>query len=1134
MLLPSSPQNRLRNLALVALLSMFSMAVPLAFPPRVLADPSPVADVRASSDHEEPTPILGPAGKTLVSDYQSRTVGPGMTLTTFDRFDARGWVRGYALRVDLSNPSVSADLLFPGTITKAQPLSRTAGQAGAVAGVNADFFDINNTNAPLGAMVQGGELIKAGVPGWGRVVGVGTDGLARLADVLLEGTVTLPAGSLPLAGLNQTLIPTGGVGLFTPVWGAGAREAVTGGAVAREIVVVDGQVVGNTAGISTTAIPANGFILVGREAGAQALATLQPGDAVTVQYAPKTSAAAPFTFAVGGNQWLMRDGKIVTTDDKDMHPRTAAGVTADGRQLILAAVDGRQAHSRGMTLVELAELMESLGAHEALNLDGGGSTTFMTRLPGDSGPSVINSPSDGYERSVPNGLGIFTAPGSGALSGLRVEPASTAAYADRVFPGLTRRFTAKGYDEAYGPADAGAVDWQALPGDVGALDGSGVFTGRKPGSAVVQAKAGAVKGTTPIRVIGELTRLEAVPSRLGLATGATGGFTVMGYDTNGYAAPIEPADVTLTYDTSLATITPNGQGGFTVVPSQEGAVLVTVSVGGKESYLPVTVGLATVPVDHFDSPAGWGYTKYPAAVGASLEWVPGRSGQGAQLSYDFSTSTATRAAYLQSTPEVPLPGEPQRIGLWVNGDNNGAWLRMVIKDNGNTSYTLTLADKVNWTGWKYVEATVPAGVQYPLRLWRIYPVETNKARQYTGQLVFDDLSVKVAASLEVPAQPLTPDPIVVQGELDSQRWRFAQFSDLHVAAANGENWAVQNTRASLRQALAAGVDFIVISGDFVDTAYPADFALAKQILEEEVGDKVPVYYVPGNHEIMGTGNLNNFLAAGNRNRYTFDHKGTRFVLLDSSTGSYRTADFDQLVELQASLADAARDPQIKNVVVIGHHPTRDPMPTKASQLSDEREARLIEQWLTEFRESSGGKGAVYAAGHAHTVSLQRVEGVPYMVLGSVGKTPYGPADNGGFNAWTLFGVDPTAVPDRAAGPEQAGESSRVAGTEWLRAEVRPVLESITLNAPAGLKAGETVTITATGNQIAGRSFPLRYPATVVWSGSENLLVGDGHAGKFIAQFDPATGALKALAAGEVTLRVESGGVSAEVIITIEP
>ncbi|HWI63458.1 MAG TPA: phosphodiester glycosidase family protein [Symbiobacteriaceae bacterium] len=1134
----TSALTRLLYLAFALLLSL-TMTIWPAVP--TLADPSPVGEVRGSSDFEEPTLPLGPAGQTLSASQETMAVGPGLNMTRFDRFDARGWVRGYVLQADFGNPAIRADLLFPGTVTAAGPLSGMAARSGAVAGVNGDFFDINSTNAPLGAEIQSGQLIKGPVPGWYKIAGVGTDRLGRLSELMLTGTVTLPAGDQPLAGLNQTAISANGIGLYTPLWGTATRAGAVAGAVqVREVVVVEGKVTATAGAVSGTPIPANGLILLGREAGAEALAALREGDPVTVQYAPSTDAIAPFAFAVGGNAILVKDGQIATSDDGDMHPRTAIGFSADGRQMLLVVVDGRQSSSRGMTMLELAQLMQSLGAHNALNLDGGGSSTFLTRLPGDPGVSVINSPSDGGERSVPNGVGIFVAPGSGRLTGLRVSPATAAEQSDRVFPGLSRRFTALGYDETYAPVAAGSVAWRALPADVGTFDaGSGVFHARKPGQAVAEAQVQSVKGTVPLRVLGELARIETDPPRLGLAPGTSGRFSVVGYDADGYAAPIEPDDVTLAYDQGLVTITPAADGSFTVVPSGEGAVLVTVSVAGRQTYLPVTVGLTTLKVADMESEAGWTFTKYPATVGAAMAVVPGHTGNGLQLNYDFTIGTATRAAYLQTAPSyLDLPDKPQRIGLWVHGDGMGAWLRMVVRDALNTNYTLNLADKVDWTGWRYVEAVVPASVQYPLRLWRIYPVETSKARQYKGQLIFDDLTVKVAASLDVPAQPVTADPLIVQGALDAARWKFAVLSDLHVAAANPGSKDVRHAREALRQALAANPEFIIIGGDFVDTAYPADFALARQILDEEVGGKVPVYYVPGNHEIMGSGNLNNFRAVFGPNRYTFDHNGTRFILLDSSTGSFRTADFQQLVDLQASLRAAAADPSIKNVVVFGHHPTRDPMPTQSSQLADPKEARLIEEWLTAFRETSGGKGALYLSGHAHGVNVQRVEGLPYMVLGSVGKTPYAPVDKGGFYSWALFGVDPTPVPAGAAGPGNAAPGSQVAGTEWIRAEVRPVLQSISLSAPPALRAGTAVMLTASGVQTGDVSFALRYPATAVWSGSENLLVSteavQEQNSRHAALLNPATGELKALQPGIVTVRVESGGVTAATTITIEP
>jgi exopolysaccharide biosynthesis protein len=72
--------------------------------------------------------------------------------------------------------------------------------------------------------------------------------------------------------------------------------------------------------------------------------------------------------------------------------------------------DGRSRASRGLTLLQLAKLMRSLGDEDALNLDGGGSSTMVARdAAGVVG--VRNRPSDGRERSVPNGLGFrYTAP----------------------------------------------------------------------------------------------------------------------------------------------------------------------------------------------------------------------------------------------------------------------------------------------------------------------------------------------------------------------------------------------------------------------------------------------------------------------------------------------------------------------------------------------------------------------------------------------------------------------------------------------------------------------------------------------------------------------------------------------------
>lgn len=91
------------------------------------------------------------------------------------------------------------------------------------------------------------------------------------------------------------------------------------------------------------------------------------------------------------------------------HPRTVLGLSADKQKLFLAVVDGRATSRIGMTCDELATLLKGLGASDAVNLDGGGSSTMWV-----SGTGVVNYPSDGSQRVVANHLAIQAAGSGGA------------------------------------------------------------------------------------------------------------------------------------------------------------------------------------------------------------------------------------------------------------------------------------------------------------------------------------------------------------------------------------------------------------------------------------------------------------------------------------------------------------------------------------------------------------------------------------------------------------------------------------------------------------------------------------------------------------------------------------------------
>ena len=121
--------------------------------------------------------------------------------------------------------------------------------------------------------------------------------------------------------------------------------------------------------------------------------------------------ARPYNAISGETRLVMGGSPVDGLDDSELHPRTAIGYSKNGKFLYIVVVDGRQPfYSDGITLAELADLMIEIGAHDAMNFDGGGSSTLVIRG-ADGKPRILNSPIDlyipGRERPVANHLGIY-------------------------------------------------------------------------------------------------------------------------------------------------------------------------------------------------------------------------------------------------------------------------------------------------------------------------------------------------------------------------------------------------------------------------------------------------------------------------------------------------------------------------------------------------------------------------------------------------------------------------------------------------------------------------------------------------------------------------------------------------------
>ncbi|MGW0627338.1 phosphodiester glycosidase family protein [Streptomyces sp. NPDC002758] len=383
------------------------------------------------------------AGAAPAGAVQADTaVAPGVSYEEFDIQAAKGLTHAHLLTVDLNDPHVRLDLLYPGAVAARAPVSHLADAAGAVAGVNGDFFNIDETQHPgvqatgatVGPAIAHGVALKYAVPKGQRfgpslppgtdtreVFGVGVDRRARLDHLTLLGSVRTPEGRLALGGFNQYALPVNSVGAFTSRWGTVSRVRATCGTDTiraapcstdtYEVTVRNGRVVSASGTPGSGAIADGTTVLVGREEGARQLRKLATGEQVTVRHRMVASSSKiPYRFALGGYPVLRGGQPLSGLDAKTAAVRTAVGIADGGRRVLLLAVDGAPAYNTGLTIAEVADEMRTLGSQDAFSLDGGGSTTLVARKPGATAVSVRNHPSVGAERPVPNGIGVFSAP----------------------------------------------------------------------------------------------------------------------------------------------------------------------------------------------------------------------------------------------------------------------------------------------------------------------------------------------------------------------------------------------------------------------------------------------------------------------------------------------------------------------------------------------------------------------------------------------------------------------------------------------------------------------------------------------------------------------------------------------------
>ena len=376
---------------------------------------------------------LGPP--SLEERRSTSAVAPGVSWTHIARGrpspqGAKGPWRVNVLRV---SAGVRLDVrLSNGAVPGLETVRTMTREASAVAAVNGGFFGSRGLfdGDPIGVLAFDGELVSEPVGGRAALVVPRSPGARpRVARLRFAGEVRAGGKRRLLDGLNRArgLIPScGGRGGDLPAERPGAATVCTDHSELVQLTplfgtrtrtdrhgveaIVRAGMVRRLREDGNSRIPADGYVLSGSGDAAEFLRReVVPGEIPTVDLTLRAGNRPLRTSSlgaiVGGGPQLVKDGQLRVGTVREgfssafaaRNPRTLAGVTRRGK-LLVVTVDGRSRRSVGVTLTEAARLMRALGARDALNLDGGGSTTMV--IDGE----LANRPSDGRERAVSDAL----------------------------------------------------------------------------------------------------------------------------------------------------------------------------------------------------------------------------------------------------------------------------------------------------------------------------------------------------------------------------------------------------------------------------------------------------------------------------------------------------------------------------------------------------------------------------------------------------------------------------------------------------------------------------------------------------------------------------------------------------------
>ncbi|MFS0725867.1 stalk domain-containing protein [Paenibacillus sp. 1P07SE] len=727
----------------------------------------------------------------------------------------------HVIEIDLTNPHVSLNVMSGknNNLTNTNTTTNMAKETGAVAGVNADYFNMGAEGVPMGAQIISGSLMSSPSVLKGMYAfAISNDRIPVIDQFGFEGTVsTASGGSFPLAGINQasyTTEPASGTGtyshvnamyIYTSAWTAAERPNTKNSATTPTEILVENGVVTQVAEGGTLPVqpPANGYILRTHGTAAQfAKQHLTVGQTVNANYnltSLSTGAKkdpGSYQMMVGGHTILINDGKaasfsrdVSSISGNSARSRTAVGYSRDNKKVYMVTVED-YGNSSGMTLKELQEVMVRLGVWKGLNLDGGGSTTMAARPLGEFEVGLAHPTENSggtTERRVINGIGVYTSAPKGEVRGIKASGPSI------VFLGQSAGYSLKAYDTYYNPIEPTGMTAQWSVEGGGAMNGS-TFTPSRSGKTTLTVKSGSASDKLAVEVIGasQISEMTVAASSASLQAGASINVPVRIKLTDGreMTLPAESVRWELSGFTGevkdgVLNVGQVNQGATsgTAIARYDGYSALVYFAAGDASAERTWENFENVayPITFQATP---NETKGSVTIGNSLS---GMQSKGLIINYDFTAGTGTKAAYAALNGDGrAVDGTPLAISADIYGDGSGNWVRAEVTDAAGKLHYVDLARPLDWTGWRTVKADLSKlGMTYPVKVKRLYvanPEQGQSERAATGQIAIDNIGFHYPASA---VQPNTPTIKMTLGKTDATIGGTATKLDVAPVALNG-------------------------------------------------------------------------------------------------------------------------------------------------------------------------------------------------------------------------------------------------------------------------------------------------------------------------------------------------------------